>query len=254
MVHPRGNMSAGAKPVTIVNKLGLLTSIFGLVPIGLALSIGALMQIDQSEDNWLGKALRSRQLAQLALDHRLLLPRTGVFADETRGALRETSARRRELYESRCDLTTRIQSEEQEISEYQKNPHIAARAKPQEWDGKPCSESYLTGKYADCIFMPECTSTQDATRYQFACKTSAVAEFSCGSNGDLDQDGVAGSFTYRSSTPPYHEYARGLTQPVLSRKATAGESTLRLWRNFECQPHLSNPPELALVSLEWRDH
>ena len=199
-------MSAGAKPVTIVNKLGLLTSIFGLVPIGLALSIGALMQIDQSEDELAGKGL-AISAVMLNLLWIIVFCFLGlVYLPMKRAEPYEKQVLGAESFMKAVVTSQReFKAKNGRYLSIRKTPHIAARAKPQEWDGKPCPESCLTGKYADCIEFSclNVQAPQDATRYQFACTTSTDGkEFSCGAMADLDQDGIAGSFTYRSSTPP----------------------------------------------------
>lgn len=199
-------MSTGAKPVTIVNKLGLLTSIFGLVPIGLALSIGALMQIDQSDDRIGGKGLAISSV-MLNLLWIIIFCFLGLVympmkrAEPYQGQVLGAEAFMKSVVTSQREFKAKHGT----YVNLRKTPHIAARVKPQEWDSKPCPASCFAGEYQNCTEF-SCLNLKppvEANRYQFACLASPSGqEFSCGARADLDQDGVAGSFTYRSSTAP----------------------------------------------------
>ncbi|MEE2901173.1 MAG: hypothetical protein VYC39_02540 [Myxococcota bacterium] len=206
MVHPEQSMDKGEKPVTIVNKLGLLTSMFGIVPIGLALSIGALMQIDQSEDKIGGKGLA---ISSVMLN--LLWIIAFCFLGLVYLPMKRAEPYQKQVLGAESFMKTLVNSQREFKTKHgrylslRKTPHIEAREKPQEWDAKPCPASCLAGKHIDCTEF-SCLNVKppkDAARYQFACFAAANGqEFSCGAKADLDQDGVAGSFTYRSITPP----------------------------------------------------
>jgi len=206
MIHPQYSMSEEAKPVTIVNKLGLLTSVFGIVPIGLALSIGALMQIDQSEDKIGGKSLA---ISSVILN--LLWIIAFCFLALVYLPMKRVEPYQKQILGAESFMKTLVLSQREFKSKHgryislRKTPYIEARAKPQQWDAKPCPASCLSGKHIDCTEFSclKIEPPKDADRYQFACVATANGEeFSCGAKADLDQDGVAGSFTFRSMTPP----------------------------------------------------
>ncbi len=198
-------MNSESSPATRTNKLGFVTSLIGLIPVGLGLSIAALMQIDQSKGALGGKRLAIGSVF-LNLFWILVLCVTVMVIMPNRQAtkLRAKSIEARAFLKGLGAAQEGFRVKYGGYAPLRPTPHSPGNVTALPWDSKPCPKACRPGNSQACTeFSCLAYGPDRKVHYQYACAvqpkdTKNAAQLSCGARADLNGDGVNGSFTYRS--------------------------------------------------------